>query len=292
MVTLDGEFRAAPPGSRQARQRAGRRWSLVIIWIAAALLTVIVFGCFAWPAIGNVPSPVGGSIISANLPMWSPGHIFGTDPVGNDVFSRILYGGRVSIEVGLAANAIGLAVGGLTGILAAYAGGIVEWAISRVLDVLIAFPSLVLALVIAAYLGPGMVNVIWALSFFTVPAYARLARAQTLQLQKQDFILAARLCGTRSPRIVTAHIIPYVAARLLTFCYVGISVSIMFEAALSFLGLGVRLPAPSWGDMITQGQEYLISDPSLVLIPSVFLLTMVISINILGDGLRARLAAR
>jgi peptide/nickel transport system permease protein len=292
MVVLDGEFSAAPPGSRQARRRAGRRWSLVIIWIAAALLTVIVLGCFAWPAIGNVPSPVDGSIMSANLPMWSPGHIFGTDPVGNDVFSRILYGGRVSIEVGLAANAIGLAVGGLTGILAAYAGGIIEWTISRVLDVLIAFPSLVLALVIAAYLGPGLENVIWALSFFTVPAYARLARAQTLQIQEQDFILAARLSGTRSPRIVTAHIIPSVAARLLTFCSVGISVSIMFEASLSFLGLGVRLPAPSWGDMIAQGQEYLIPDPSLVLIPSVFLLALVISINILGDGIRARLAAR
>jgi peptide/nickel transport system permease protein len=292
MVAPDGELSGTgPPGSRQAWRIAGERWPLVS-WIAAALLTVIVLGCFAWPAIGNVPSPVDGSIISANLPMWSPGHIFGTDPVGNDVFSRILYGGRVSIEVGLAANAIGFAVGGLTGILAAYAGGIVEWAISRVLDVFIAFPSLVLALVVAAYLGPGLENVIWALSFFTVPAYARLARAQALQLREQDFILAARLSGTRSPRIVTAHIIPHVAARLLTFCYVGISISIMFEAALSFLGLGVRLPAPSWGDMIAQGQEYLIPDPSLVLIPSVFLLTMVISVNILGDGIRARLAAR
>ena len=292
MVALNGEFSGArPPGRRQAQRRGGRRWSLDL-WIPAAFLTVIVLGCFAWPEIANVPSPVDGSILSASLPMWSSGHIFGTDPVGNDVFSRILYGGRVSIEVGLAVNAIGLGVGGLTGILAAYAGGIVEAAISRILDVLIAFPSLVLALVTAAYLGPGMLNVIWALSFFAVPAYARLARAQTLQLQEQDFILAARLSGTRAPRIVTAHIAPYVASRLITFCYVGISISIMFEASLSFLGLGVRPPAPSWGDMIAQGQEYLISDPSLVVIPSAFLLATVISINVLGDGIRARLAGR
>jgi peptide/nickel transport system permease protein len=292
MVALNGEFSGArPPGLRQAQRRGGRRWSLDI-WIPAAFLTVIVLGCFAWPEIANVPSPVDGSILSASLPMWSSGHIFGTDPVGNDVFSRILYGGRVSIEVGLAVNAIGLGVGGVTGILAAYAGGIVESAISRILDVLIAFPSLVLALVTAAYLGPGMLNVIWALSFFAVPAYARLARAQTLQLQEQDFILAARLSGTRPPRIVTAHIAPYVASRLITFCYVGISISIMFEASLSFLGLGVRPPAPSWGDMIAQGQEYLISDPSLVVIPSAFLLATVISINVLGDGIRARLAGR
>jgi peptide/nickel transport system permease protein len=269
----------------------GRARSLEI-WIPAAVLAVIVLGCFVWPLVGDVPAPINGSILSANLPMWSSGHLFGTDPVGNDIFSRILYGGRVSIEVGLGANGIGLVLGGLIGIFAAYRSGWVESVIMRVLDVFIAFPSLVLALAIAEYLGPGELNVIWALSFFSVPAFARLARAQTLRLREQNFILAAKLSGTRAPRVIFAHIAPNVIPQLLTFSFLGISITIILEASLSFLGLGVRLPEPSWGDMISQGQEYLSSNPNLVLVPSAFLLVTVVSINVLGDGIRARWAAR
>jgi peptide/nickel transport system permease protein len=164
--------------------------------------------------------------------------------------------------------------------------------IMRVLDVFIAFPSLVLALAIAEYLGPGELNVIWALSFFSVPAFARLARAQTLRLRESNFILAARLSGTRSGRVIFAHIIPNVISQLVTFSFLGVSITIILEASLSFLGLGVRLPNPSWGDMISQGQEYLSSNPDLVLIPSAFLFATVVALNVLGDGLRARWGQR
>lgn len=261
------------------------------IWVPAFVLFIIVGACFLWPIIGNVPAPINGSILNANLPMGSPGHPFGTDPVGNDIFSRILYGGRVSIEVGLGTTIIGMGAGGLLGVFAAYRGGRIETVIMRIFDILIAFPSLVLVLVIAEYLGPGELHVIYALSFFGVPAFGRLARAQTLRLREMDFIAAARLSGTRAPRMILAHIVPNVVPTLLTFAFLGISVVIILEASLSFLGLGVRLPQPSWGDMIAQGQEYLSSDPNLVLVPSAFLLVTVVAINVLGDGVRAKLAA-
>jgi peptide/nickel transport system permease protein len=282
------EVEDVPAPSRRRRRRTGS----LEIWIPAGLLVLIVGGCFLWPIIGNVQSPINGNILNANLPVFSPGHIFGTDPVGNDVFSRILYGGRVSIEVGLGSNLIGLVVGGLIGVFAAYRSGWVESVIMRVLDVFIAFPSLVLALAIAEYLGPGELNVIWALSFFSVPAFARLARAQTLRLRESNFILAARLSGTRSGRVIFAHIIPNVISQLVTFSFLGVSITIILEASLSFLGLGVRLPNPSWGDMISQGQEYLSSNPDLVLIPSAFLFATVVALNVLGDGLRARWGQR
>jgi len=252
------------------------------------MLILIVFLCYLGPYVFSVPSPINGSIIDANLGMGSPGHLFGTDPVGNDILSRLMYGGRVSIEVGLGTTAIGMGVGGLVGIIAAYSGGLLETVIMRILDVLIAFPSLVLTLAVAEALGPGELHVIYALAFFSVPAFARLARAQALRLRELDFVLAARLSGNKSMKTIVGHIVPNVAPQLLTFSCLGISVVILIEAALSFLGLGVRPPAPSWGDMISQGQQYLATNPNLVLVPSICLFVTAASLNLLGDGLRAR----
>lgn len=239
-----------------------------------------------------VPPPVGGSILDSGLPAFSPGHILGTDPVGNDIFSRILYGGRVSIEVAIATNLIGMVLGGLMGAIGAYRGGAVDAVIMRVLDVLIAFPSLVLALAIAEGLGPSELHVIWALSFFSVPAFARLARAATLRLHGQTFMLAARLSGTRSWRILLRHVTPNISPQLITFGLLWMGVAIILEGALSFLGLGVPEPGPSWGNMIALGQGTLSATPGLVIIPSTFLFATVLSLNLLGDSLRARWGVR
>lgn len=295
MAVLGPEMGAAPTAFDIATLEEGPslwryRARSLEIWIPGTILAIIVLACFLWPIIGNVPAPINGSPANANIPMWSPGHPFGTDSVGNDVFSRILYGGRVSIEVGLGANAVGLLLGGLIGMGSAYFGGLVESVIMRVLDVLIAFPALVLSLAVAEYLGPGELHVIWAISFFSVPAFARLARAQTLRLREQTFMLSAKLAGTRAPRTIVAHVAPNVVPQLLTFCFLGISITIILEASLSYLGLGVQVPKPSWGDMIAQGQQYLATNPNFVLVPSTFLLVTVVCINLLGDGIRARLA--
>ncbi len=271
-----------------ARARRGGWTRALRIWIPAGFLILLVAACFVWPHIYPVPKPVGGSVLNAGLPPLSPGHVFGTDPVGNDVFSRILYGGQISIEVGLAVTAIGLVLGGLLGMAAGYWGGAADTVISRVLDVLIAFPALVLALAIAEGLGPSEVHVIWALTVFSVPATGRIARGATIALREQTFMLAARLSGTRGWRVIGRHVIPNIMPQLMTFSLLGIGVIIILEGALSFLGLGIPLPEASWGSMIAQGQQSLSASPDLVLIPSVFLFATVLALNLLSDALRER----
>jgi peptide/nickel transport system permease protein len=280
--------RAAPD---RVRVRGGLgRW--LRLWLPAGFLLLMLGACFIWPNIYPVPNPVRGSVLQAGLPPLSPGHIFGTDPVGNDVFSRILYGGQISFEVGFGVTAIGLAVGGLLGIAAGYWGRAADTIISRVLDVLIAFPALVLALAIAEGLGPSELHVIWALSVFSIPAFGRIARGATLALREQTFILAARLSGTRGWRVILRHIIPNIVPQLLTFSLLGIGVVIILEGALSFLGFGIPLPEASWGSMIAQGEQTLSASPDLVLIPSAFLFATVVSLNLLGDALRERWGVR
>jgi len=282
----------APADSARARAQAG--WDplgrSLRLWVPAGFLILLAAACFLWPQVYPVPKPVGGSVLNAGLPPLSPGHIFGTDPVGNDVFSRILYGGQVSFEVGFAVTAIGLAVGGSLGVTAGYWGGTVDAIISRVLDVLIAFPALVLALAIAEGLGPSELHVIWALSVFSIPATGRIARSATLALREQAFMLAARLSGTRGPRILLRHVIPNIVPQLMTFSLLGFGVVIILEGALSYLGLGIPLPEASWGSMIAQGQQTLTASPDLVLIPSAFLFATVMSLNLVGDALRERWA--
>jgi peptide/nickel transport system permease protein len=275
----------------RARVRGGLARQLRL-WLPAGFLILLIGACFVWPNIYPVPNPVRGSVLQAGLPPLSPGHIFGTDPVGNDVFSRILYGGQISLEVGFGVTAIGLVVGGLLGMAAGYWGGVADTIISRVLDALIAFPALVLALVIAEGLGPSELHVIWALSFFSIPAFGRIARGATLALREQTFMLAARLSGTRGWRVTVRHIIPNIAPQLMTFSLLGVGIVIILEGALSFLGLGIPLPEASWGSMIAQGQQTLSASPDLVLIPSAFLFATVLSLNLLGDALRERWGVR
>jgi peptide/nickel transport system permease protein len=278
---------AVAPTVAEPSARRGWTRNLDVI-IPGALIGLLLFLCFVWPLFGTVPPPTGGNILDANIPSFSSGHPLGTDQVGNDLWSRLLYGGRNSLEIAFAVNVIGLVLGGLLGAFAAFWGSFTDTVIMRVLDVLIAFPSLVLALAIAQSLGPSKLHTIYALSFFSVPAFARLARAQTLRLRERPFMLAARLAGTRAPRILLRHITPNIMPALVTFGLLGIGVTIILEGALSFLGLGIPPPQPSWGNMIFDGQAVLSAEPKLVLLPSAFLFVTVLAFNLLGDALRAR----
>ena len=285
----------APDGAIQApvaRPRGRQRALGLRIWLPAGFLVLLAGACFLWPLVYPVPKPTGGSILASGLPPLSPGHIFGTDPVGNDIFSRILHGGQVSFEVGLSVTAIGLVIGGLLGVTAGYRGGAVDTVISRTLDVLIAFPALVLALAIAEGLGPSEVHVIWALAVFSIPATGRIARSATLAIREQNFMLAARLSGTRGWRVIGRHVIPNILPQLMTFALLGFGIVIILEGALSYLGLGIPLPEPSWGSMIAQGQQVLSAAPEQALIPSAFLFATVVALNLLGDGLRERWGVR
>lgn len=272
---------------------AGRRLRRSLaLSVPAGLLVLIVAACFLWPLVGNVPPPVGGSVLDAGLPAGTPGHLLGTDAAGNDIFSRLLYGGRVSLEVGAATQVIGIVGGGLIGMIAGYSRGLLAAVLMRVLDVFIAFPSLVLALAIAEGLGPGELHVIWALAFYSVPAFARLARSATLRLRDQNFMLAASLSGTPRWRIVLFHLAPNLLPQLMTFALLGAGVAIIQEGALSFLSLGVPPPGASWGNMIASGMQTMSVRPSLVLLPCLALLITVAALNLLGDALRARWSAR
>jgi|SRR5512133_912334 peptide/nickel transport system permease protein len=280
----------APAGTELVAPRGGWLRSLDIV-IPAGILIVLLFAFFVWPLFGAVGKPTGGNILNANLEPFSAGHVFGTDPVGNDIWSRILYGGRNSIEIALAVQLIGLVIGGSFGAFAGYAGGLLDSVLMRILDVLIAFPALVLALAIAQSLGPSKWHTILALSFFSVPAFARISRAATLRLRERTFILAARLSGTGNGRVLLRHVAPNILPQLVTFGLLGMGVVIILEGALSFFGLGIPPPNPSWGNMIFDGQGILSAEPRLVLVPSAFLFVTVLAFNLLGDALRSRWSA-
>ena len=270
LLAAPGAVKAAP-----ARRKTRGKASPLRIWLPLDFLVLLAAACFIWPQIYPVPKPVGGSILEAGLPPLSPGHILGTDPNGNDVLSRILYGGQVSFEVGFSVTVIGLVVGGLLGVAAGYWRGPADATISRLLDVLIAFPALVLALAIAEGLGPSELHVIWALA-----------------IREQTYMLAARLSGSRGRHIILRHVIPNFMPQLMTFALLGFGIAIILEGALSFLGLGIPLPEPSWGSMIAQGQQVLSATPEQALIPSAFLFATVVSLNVLGDALRERWGVR
>jgi peptide/nickel transport system permease protein len=258
------------------------------LWAPAGFLILLVLACFVWPEIYHIPNPIQGNLSLPNLPPLTPHHLLGTDTLGNDVFSRILYGGRVSLEVGVGCTAIGILVGGGLGSFAALKGGLIEAFIMRVLEIFLAFPSLVLAIVVSTYLGPSELHVIWAISFFTIPSLARVARANTLRIRDQTFIVASRLSGTKDRRILLRHIAPNIFPQLLTLGLLGVGISIILEASLSFLGLGVPPPGPSWGNMISIGQQNLTTQPDLVIVPSAFLAATVLALNLLGDAFRNR----
>jgi peptide/nickel transport system permease protein len=244
--------------------------------------------CFLLPLVVTLPSETTGNILYNNEPPFSPGHWLGTNVQGVDIFSQLVYGGQVAFEIGVAVTLIGIGIGGTLGVIAGYGSGWVDAVISRVLDILIAFPALVLALVIAEGLGPSEFHVILALSAFGIPAVGRITRGTTLTIRGLPYITAAELSGTRRWRITVRHILPNIVPALVTFLLLGIGVVIILEGALDFLGYGIQSPEPSWGNMIANGQQVLTAQPEYVLIPSLALLITVASLNMLGDALRER----
>ncbi len=270
---------------RLRAQRLGRGLRL---WVPAGILIALLAVCFLLPLVVTLPSSTNGDIIVNNEPPFSPGHWLGTNVQGVDIFSQLVYGGQVAIEISLSVTILGMAIGCTLGIVAAYFGGWVDAVISRLLDILIAFPALVLALVIAEGLGPSETHVIAALSVFSIPAFGRIARGATLTIRGLPYMTAARLCGTRAWRVIARHILPNILPGIVTFSLLGIGVVIILEGALDFLGYGIPSPEASWGSMIASGQQVLTAQPEYVLIPSIVLLITVVALNTLGDALRER----
>ena len=219
-------------------------------------------------------------------------HLAGTDVHGRDIFSRIVYGTRISLRIGFLGMLLGCVVGVILGLASGYYGGWADTVIMRLMDVQLAFPGLLVAICIIAIIGPGLENVILAVGIFSVPLFARVTRGQILSLKEQEFIVAARMMGAQDGRIMLNHLLPNAVAPLLVLCTLRIATAILTAASLSFLGLGAQPPIPEWGAMLSDGRAYLAIAPHVATTPGLAILITVLAFNLLGDGLRDALDPR
>ena len=250
---------------------------IVIIAIVAALA-----GPVLWPYDPSAQE------LARRLEAPSLAHPLGLDELGRDIFARLLQGARISLLVGIAVVSVSSTVGTLFGSIAGYFGGPIDDAISRVIDVLMAFPGILLAIALVAVLGPSLVNVVLALSIIGWVGYARLVRGQALRAREFEFVQAARASGASAARIVLRHVLPTAIPAVVVQATLGMAGAIIAEAALSFLGLGVQPPTPSWGTMLDAGRSHLFDAPHLTIFPGLAIATLVLGFNFLGDGLRDR----
>jgi peptide/nickel transport system permease protein len=281
MATLEltiGDGLAVTPVQRTRRLGA-------LFWIAVGWM-IFVFAAAALANLLPLPSPTDMDMLARRAPM-SALHWLGTDGLGRDELARLIYGARVSLIVGLCAPIIGVTIGGALGMLAGYFRGRFETLVVGSMDVLLAFPPLILALAVTAYLGQSILNLTCILGVLGIPAFMRVARAATLTLTRREFVVAAQALGATHMRILLRELLPNVLLPLLAFFLLGVAVTIVVEAALSFLGLGVPPPMSSWGSMIGEGRESLEVAPRLAFLPAIAMFLTVLSFNLVGDTLRA-----
>jgi peptide/nickel transport system permease protein len=253
--------------------------------IGLVIIAVFIFAAIAAPLIAPY-SPTKQQITNG-LKSPSLEHLLGTDQLGRDTLSRVIYGARASLEVGLVAVGIALIVGVSLGLAAGYwSNSWFEAIIMRAMDALLAFPALVLALALVAALGPSLEDAIIAIAIVGIPAYARLTRGQVLSVKEREYVAAARTVGASHFRIMLRHILPNVTAPLIVQSSLGIAAAMLAEAALSFLGVGVRPPTPSWGEMLNAGRGYIEIDPWVIIAPGTAIFLAVLGFNFLGDGIR------
>jgi len=264
--------------------RRGRKPGVLLL-VAVGWITLIVLAA-ALADFLPIGSPTDMDML-ARRALPSSQHLLGTDQLGRDELARLIYGARISLTVGLLAPVIGVTVGGCLGMLAGYFRGRLETLTVAGVDVLLAFPPLVFALAVTAYLGQSVLNLTLVIGVLGIPAFTRVARAVTLSLSEREFVTAARALGATHTRILMRELLPNVALPLLAFFLLGVAVTIVVEGALSFLGLGVPPPAPSWGSMIGEGRESLDLAPWLAFLPAGFMFATVLAFNIVGDTLRA-----
>ena len=247
--------------------------------LTAALVAVALLAPFIAPADPNVQDT------GRRLEAPSKDHVLGLDDLGRDVFSRIVWGARVSLRVGFSVVIVASLIGVTLGAIAGYFGGMVDVLVMRLCDILLAFPGILLAIALVAVLGPSLNNVILALATIGWVGYARLVRGQVLKVREMEYVTAARALGARSPRVIILHVLPNVMNPVIVMATLGLAGAILAEAALSFLGLGVQPPTPSWGAMLTAGRRYLGLANHLAIFPGAAIMLAVMGLNFLGDGL-------
>jgi ABC-type dipeptide/oligopeptide/nickel transport system permease subunit len=289
-LTRARDARAAPSHTRELRRLLrvllGRKIVVVGFILIALLLGAALLASFIAPY-----NPYEQDL-RFTLRQPSREHWLGTDALGRDILSRIIYGSQASLAVGLVSVGVGAVMGMMLGVLAGYYGRMVDTLIMRCMDALLAVPPLLLALAIGAALGGGLFNVIVSLGIALIPTYARVMRGQVLAVKYSDYVLASEAIGGGAVRIMWAHILPNCLSPMIVLVSLNLGVAILAEAALSFLGLGIRPPGAAWGAMVSDGYRYLLSNPWLSFAPGVCIMLVVLAFNWVGDGLRDALDPR
>jgi peptide/nickel transport system permease protein len=258
--------------------------------VGGGVLILIVLAALAAPLI----SPYDPIKTNQRLSLEGPSlaHIMGTDRFGRDIFTRVVWAGQISLPIGLVSVAIGVLFGVGVGLLAGYYGGWLDAVCMRLVDLLLAFPGILLALAIIAILGGSLTNLMIAVGISAIPDYVRITRGTVLSLRQREFVLAARVIGCRGPTIILRHILPNTMAPLIVLTTIGMAAAIITASALSFLGLGIKPPTPEWGNMLAEGREFLQRAWWVAFFPGSAIMLTVLSINLLGDGLRDALDPR
>jgi peptide/nickel transport system permease protein len=282
----EAAFHVESPSRRALRRLAQRKGAMVALVVILTLIALAILAPYispydparqSWSAVRKAPSALN----------W-----FGTDEVGRDILTRILYGARASLSAGVISVAIAIGIGVPVGLLAGYAGGLIDAIISRFTDAMLACPFLILAIALAAFLGPSLGNAMIAIGVTATPIFVRLTRGQVLSVKSEEYVEAARAIGNPHWRIAFRHILPNVLPALLVQATLTIATAIIAEASLSFLGLGQQPPAPSWGSMLNSAQRFLTNAPWMAIWPGLAIFVTVLSFNLLGDGLRDALDPR
>jgi peptide/nickel transport system permease protein len=272
--------RELTPAQRALRRLARRRGAMVGLGVVVFFVLLALFAPWVAP---HDPLATNWSAVRQ-----APGahYLFGTDEIGRDVLSRVIWGTRASLLAGLVSVCISLALGVPVGLAAGYLGGWVDALISRITDAMLACPFLILAIALAAFLGPSLTNAMIAIGISATPIFVRLTRAQVLAVKVEDYVEAARAVGNSHLRIALRHILPNVVAPLIVQATLAIAAAVIAEASLSFLGLGQQPPAPSWGSMLNTAKNYIDNAPWMSVWPGLSIFLLVLSFNLLGDGLR------
>lgn len=265
-----------------------KSWSASFGFLIVSLM--VIMALFAPLIAPHNPNQL--NLPAQRLPPGSSSHLLGTDHLGRDLLSRIIWGARISLLVGIVAVGIGIILGTLLGLLAGYFRGRTETLIMRFIDVMICFPTLLLALAIIAILGPAMVNVMIAVGLTMMPRFARLVRSKVLSLRELEYVEAAQATGMSSARIIFRHILPNATSDMVVFATLNIGVAILVESSLSFLGLGVQPPTPTWGNIVAEGRRFLLPAPWISLFPGAVIMLTVLGLNFVGDGIRDALDPR
>ena len=277
---------ALPPSTRIARRRRWLRPFVGNPLVLGGVLLVIFF--LAVAVLAGVIAPRDPILMNAANAIEGPSFAapFGTDRFGRDVLSRVIFGTRASLLVGIGSIALAATIGTLVGLVGGYTGGVVDQVLGRVMDVFFTFPSLILAIAISAALGLGIQNALLAIAVTYWPAFGRVVRAATLAEASKDYVEAARVIGASDARVVWSHVFPNVLSPLIVQITVAISQAIIIESSLSYLGLGTQPPTPSWGTMINEGRTFLDTAPWISVFPGLSIMGAVLAFNLLGDGLR------